>query len=85
MKKIFRYLRKFTMIVNDIIVTALLTIVYVCLIIPYSTFMKDKLFSILLFLLSVKKNNTLVDTPNSESPFKYASILFVAAVFGLYE
>ena len=42
MKKIFRYLRKFTMIVNNIIVTALLTIVYVCLIIPYSIFMKEK-------------------------------------------
>ena len=42
MKKIFTYLRKFTMIVNNIIVTALLTIVYVCLIIPYSIFMKEK-------------------------------------------
>ena len=42
MKKIFRYLRKFTMIVNNIIVTTLLTIVYVCLIIPYSIFMKEK-------------------------------------------
>ena len=30
------------MIVNNIIVTALLTIVYVCLIIPYSIFMKEK-------------------------------------------
>ena len=42
MKKIFTYLRKFTMIVNNIIVAALLTIVYVCLIIPYSIFMKEK-------------------------------------------
>ena len=42
MKKKFTYLRKFTMIVNNIIVTALLTIVYVCLIIPYSIFMKEK-------------------------------------------
>ena len=30
------------MIVNNIIVTTLLTIVYVCLIIPYSIFMKEK-------------------------------------------